>query len=289
MKPYLFIIFLSFTITITLAQSKTPDTLQFNKRASRSVNQWVVFPKAPNNPKYAYGFIYMDATAGITFHLAGNFTIAKNGTYLVDSAARAKLMNSMYKVRLAPNTKLVSFLPRSHYSDLSITGDPDWLKIYQRDTTTLTYNVTMGKHLNTMNDCEYAITYLLKTYKVQPHTPGVEFELAYAYNVLGRYDGAINVLVLAIKNDNTNVLLIKELGYSYLQQKNIDKAIEVYKDGITACGEGHANEKTEMAMNIASGYKYQKNDDLAKEWYIKAKTWAPINSNEYKQLVQMGY
>jgi tetratricopeptide (TPR) repeat protein len=289
MKPCLLLVFLSLSITATLAQSKIADTLQFNKRASRSVNQWVVFPKAPANPKYAYGFIYMDAMAGITFHLVGNFTMGANGNYVVDSAARAKLLVGMYKVRLAPNTKLVSLLPKSHYADLDITGDPTWLKIYQTDTTTLAYNVTKGKHLNTMNDCEYALTYLLKTYKVQQHAPGVEFELAYAYNVLKRFDDAIKVLTPAIKNDAQNVLLIKELGFSYIEQKNIDKAIEVYKNGIVACGEGHPTEKTEMAMNIASGYKYQKNDDLAKEWYTKAKGWAPVNSNEYKQLVQMGY
>ena len=289
MKPYLLLVFLSFTISATFAQSKTADTLQFNKRASRSINQWVVFPKAPANPKYAYGFIYMDAIAGITFHLIGNFTMSANGKYLVDSAARAKLLVSMYKVRLVPNTKLVSLLPRSHYADLDITGDPTWLKIYQTDTTTLSYNVIKGKHLNSMNDCEYALTYLLKTYKVQPHAPGLGFELAYAYNVLRRFDDAINVLIPAIKNDAQNVLLIKELGFSYLEQKNIDKAIEVYKNGITVCGDTHPTEKAEMAMNIASGYKYQKNDDLAKEWYIKAKSWAPVNSNEYKRLIQLGY
>ena len=102
-------------------------------------------------------------------------------------------------------------------------------------------------------------------------------------------DDAISVLEPALKNKPNDVLMYKELGYAYLEKKDIEKAIQVYKDGIIACGDGNVTEKVEMAMNIGAGYRYLKNDELYKEWDTKAKSWAPVNSPAYKQLVQMGF
>lgn len=288
MKLSLLAFFILLNVSAGLAQNISADTLQFNTRASRSINQWAVFPKGANN-KYPYGFIYVDEMAGFTFQLTGNFSINPNGTYAVDTAMRAKLRVSMYKVRLGPNTRLIAIVPKTHYADLGISGDPDWVKIYNNYTDTLAHNVALGKHLNTMNDCDYALTYLLKTYKVKPNAVGLEFELAYAYNVLNRFDDAANVLIPAIKNNDKDIFLYKELGYSYLGKSDLDKAISTYKQGIAACGDTHPTEKAEMAINLGRSYHFQKNDEQYKEWLTKAKQWAPVNSNEYKQLVQMGF
>ncbi len=275
--------------TTGFAQTKAADTLVFNNRVSSMMNQWVVFPKANNADKYPYGFVYVDEMAGFTFQLSGNFVIA-NHKYVIDTALQKKLRFSMMKYRLAPNTKLVAVLPVSHYAELGITGAPDWVKIYNNYTDTLAHNVAIGRHLNSMNDCEYALTYLLKTYAIKPHAPGLEFELGYAYNVLGRFDDAIKVLDGAVKNNPSDIFSYKEFGYAYLHKKDFDKAVSVYKDGITACGDnGHPTEKSEMALNIAAAYRNLKNDDQYKEWMTKAKSWAPVNSDIYKMAVQMGF
>jgi tetratricopeptide (TPR) repeat protein len=286
MRSTLLFIMLMCSIVTGFAQGLNNDTLRFDKRASRSENQWVA---VPNGNRYTWGFIYVDTMAGFTLNVSGIFTIAANGAYLIDTATQNKLKYAGYKVRLGPNTKLVSYIPKMHQPELGINGNPDWLKIYNNYTDTLAHNVIIGKHLNSMMDCAYALTYLLKTYKVKPHAPGLEFELAYAYNVLRRMDDAISVLEPALKNTPGDILMYKELGYAYLEKKDIDKAIEIYKRGIDACGDTHLVEKAEMAINIGSGYRYLKNDELYKEWEVKAKGWAPVNSAEYKKLVQMGF
>lgn len=288
MKRNLLFLLLLCAVATSYAQAPA-DTLQFNKRASRSINEWVVFPNGNTN-KYPYGFIYVDDMAGFTFQLTGTFTIADNGKYMIDTALQTKLKVGSYKYRLYGNTKLLSAIPKSHCKDLGINGDPDWLKIYNTHTDTLSHNITLARHLNNMNDFESAINYALKTYKIKPHASGLEFELAYAYNASGHYGEAIKVLEPAIKNNANDVFLYKELGYSFTNTNQFEKAIAVFKDGI-ACSDAntHLNEKAEMAINTAVCYRNLKNNDLFKEWVLKAKEWAPANSVSAKQLVKLGY
>jgi len=289
MKIYLLALFLILSsVDLSYAQNPGADTLAFNNRVSRMMNRWVVFPKATNSDKYPYGFVYMDQMAGFTFQLTGNFTIVNN-KYVIDTAIQNKLKLHFAKYRLAPNTKLVALLPAKHYTDLGIAGDPDWVKLYNTYSDTLTYNVAIGRHLNSLNDCEYALTYLLKTYSVKPHAQGLEFELAYAYNVLKRFKDAISVLEPAIKNTPDDIFMYKELGYAYSGNSDLDRSITAYKDGIEHCGNQHPSEKLEMAYNLTMAYHSQKNDEQYKAWGQKTKEMAPASSPIYKQLVAMGF
>lgn len=103
-------------------------TLRFNKRFVESEDKWVAFQKDKDGT-YVYGFIYIDAQAGLTLNYEGRFTIAENGTFMP-----AKLDSTNLKVRLEPNQVRVAFIPEEKFAELQITATPDWLKYYKTDT-----------------------------------------------------------------------------------------------------------------------------------------------------------
>jgi len=68
--------------------------LNFDKRFVECEDRWVAFQKGEDGT-YAYGFIYIDAQAGLTLNYEGNFTIAADGTFVPK-----KLDSTNFKIRL---------------------------------------------------------------------------------------------------------------------------------------------------------------------------------------------
>jgi len=93
----LMILFISFASTKQLQGQSLTEPLQFNKPFYELENHWVAFPKNEKTGKYPFGFIYIDAMAGFTFNLEGNFGIDAQGHVFRDSTDYIK--NSSYKFR----------------------------------------------------------------------------------------------------------------------------------------------------------------------------------------------
>ncbi len=291
MKNYFMLLICAFLGKIAFAQQPVlaDENFKFDQRVFKCEKKWVIFPKAPNAKNYPFGYIYVDRMAGFTLNLEGFFYLDQNKNYVLDTAAygnKAKIV----KYRLEGNSKPVALITADHYSQLKITAEPDWVKIYYQPVTdSLYYNFRRGFIFNGVGEGDTALTYLKKVYKMQPHYKGLEFEMAYAYNVSNKFADAIKLLEPAIKNDPGNIMFYREMGYAYLGQSNLAKAIEYYKQGVDHCNEQQLSEKSEMAINMARAYKLSGDDAAYKEWGAKAKQWAPLNSAIYKNIEALGF
>ena len=288
MKPY-FILLLVCKVSAAWCQNyANADTaLIFNQRYTQCERKWVVFPKKYNEESYSYGFIYLDAQAGFTYDVKGNFKIDKDGHYLADTSF---LVNTSIKSRLGRNTVRVALAPPAHFAELHITPQPDWIKGYYAYTDTLAHYFRWGFVYNDLDQCDTALVYLNKVYAVQPHYKGLEFELIFAHNALNDYDGAIKIINTALEADAINPLFYRELGYAYTKEQNYFKAISAYKTGINLCtADTQTDTKAEMAINLAVVYKSAGDDDQYKTWGKLAKSWARPDSDLYNFIVSKGF
>src|SRR5258707_731198 len=121
------ILILCFCATTLQAQT----VLKFDKLFVESEDQWVAFQKGKDST-YSYGFIYIDAQAGLTFNYEGKFTISNDGVFIPQ-----KLDSTSLKARLQPNNVRVAFIPANKFGELQITAIPDWLKYYKTDTASV--------------------------------------------------------------------------------------------------------------------------------------------------------
>ena len=115
--------------------------LKFNKRYTQCERKWVVFPKKDVEESYSYGMIYLDARAGFTFGVKGNFKIDRDGRYIADTSF---LANTSMKVRLMRNSAHAALVPPAHFTELHIKPQPDRIKGYYRYTDTLAHNFHWG-------------------------------------------------------------------------------------------------------------------------------------------------
>jgi tetratricopeptide (TPR) repeat protein len=251
------IIFLSL-IAINL---KAQTDLKFDKRFVESEDKWVAF-QMDKDSTYSFGFIYIDAQAGLTLNSEGKFKISTSGKYIPE-----KLDSISLKVRLLPNSVKVAFIPKTKFEELKISTIPEWLKYYKTDTLSIERLYRWGFLYNSWDECTKALTYLEKAQTINPKFNGLEFELAYAYNALQQYDKAITVLKSAIETTPNDCYLYKELSFAEMHIGQLDKASETCKKGIPLCTDKAM--KCELAYNLA--YQYYKIKDKK-----NFKTWADL-------------
>ena len=274
----LFIICLSILL-FNNTNAQENNELKFETNFYDAVNKWVVLPKKSTDTTYTYGFIYIDISAGITFHLGGSFFIDKNNKYIGD----AEPGHQMTKKRLDnPNIVKMAVLNNKKMAELNLTKEPDWLVHYKFSEDSVENLKQLGYHFNHVGACEKALLYLNKAYKKEPHYKGLEFEIAYAHNHLGQYDKSIPILEKALKNDSKNYSFYRELGYAYSKLNKLDMAEKTYKKGISLSDSNF--EKSEMAVNMAQGYFLIKNKAKFDEWAKITKTYAEKDS-QYAQYI----
>lgn len=241
--------------------------LQFNKRFVESEDKWVAFSMSEDG-SYPYGFIYIDAQAGLTFNYEGKFKISNDGKFV--PGKRDSLSN--IKIRLEPNNVKVAFIPESKFEELKISATPEWLKFYKTDTASIQRLYRWGFLYNLWGECEKALTYLLRAQKIDPKFKGLEFELAYAYNDLQHYDKAIAILEGAIETSPNDCLLYKELSFAQVHHGDLDKAAETSRKGISICDDKAM--KSEIAYNLAYQYYKAKDKTNFTYWANETKKWA---------------
>ncbi len=276
------LLFVSFEI---LAQAD-PE-LKYDQPFTKCEKKWVVLSRSEADRNYTFGYIYIDSQAGFTFDLQGMFMVDATGRYIKDTIS---LKNSgSIKYRIAPNWRPVALLPSKHFNELKIKAEPDWVKTYYNYTDTLAHNYRWGWIYNDINDSQTALTYLEKVYKVNPHYPGVEFEMTFAYNALGKFNDAIKLLEPAISNDPKNTFFYKELAYAYFHAQQYEKAILTYKTGLEFFPNERSETRGEFAFNMANAYKTLNNEAEYKAWMVRAKDYTPTNSRYYKAITDAGF
>lgn len=225
-----------------------------------AVDKWVVWNKDNNRNTISYGFIYLDNSAGFTYHYVGKAELADGKFKNIDD----ELDDVSIKARIEPNSSLVFVLTKNMLKDLELPDAPDWLSVYKKGSETVEYLKNEGYHYNHAGASALALKPLLKGYIQDPHYKQLEFELGYAHNALGQFNEASIVLEKAIVNDPDNFYFYKELGYAYRYLGQIKKAENTYKKGIAISNNDF--EKSEMAVNMAQHYFLAKEKKPFKKW-----------------------
>lgn len=255
--------FLFLVLTFNLsAQSQ----LQFDKKFVECEDKWVVFP-ADSIGNYNFGFIYIDAQAGLTLEYEGFFKIDKTGKFISDRKEKTSSM----KYRLQPNNTLVAFMPESKLDELHIQKIPDWLKIYKGDENSIGHLYRWGFMYNGWNECQKALEYLEKANKIDPDYKGLRVELAFSYNCLKQYQKAVDVLKIALNKDPLDAYTNKELIYAETKNGNIEEAENVCRKVFKECKDKTYN--SENAYNVLQAYYIKKDIKNFNNWFAEANSY----------------
>ena len=260
-------------LVISLSQVHAQSILKFDKRFVECEDKWVAF-QMEKDSSHIFGFIYIDAQAGLTLNYEGKFRITPENIFVAE-----RMDSASFKIRLQPNNVKVAVIPTSKFEELEISEVPDWLSIYKETNDPIGRMVRWGYYYNAWGESKKALTYLEKAYAINPHYKGLEFELSFAYNALHEYEKAIPVLEKAILNNPAECLLYKELSYAEVNSDMLEKANETCKKGIEAC-DNH-DMKAEIAYNLAYRYFKKKDKKQFNTWVKETKKWA---SKESKML-----
>jgi tetratricopeptide (TPR) repeat protein len=261
----LFVLLLFFT---TAAQAQ--DFLIFDKRYVESEDRWVAFEKDSSN-SFMYGFIYIDAQAGLTLNYEGTFTISPTGAFIPKKSDTVG-----FKVRLQPNNILVAFIPENKFDELKIPAVPEWLKFYKTDTASAVRLFRWGYMYNGWNECAKGLSYLERAQKADAKLDGLLVEMAFSYNCLEQYGKAIPVLQEALKAKPTDAYVHKELVYAYVKSDKLDKAAETCRKAIEVCPDRSYN--GENCYNLLSTYYLKKDKANFKAWLPETKKWLEGNT-----------
>lgn len=262
--------YLLFSLLLFTTALKGQSVLTFDHRFVESENKWVAI-RTDKDTVMNFGFIYIDASAGLTLNYEGSFTIAKDGKFIPK-----KLENMGMKYRLKPNNVRVAFIPPTKFNELGITEYPDWLKIYLGDTTSIGHLYRWGFLYNGYNECAKALTYLERAQKINPKFKGLAVELAFSYNCLSLFDKATSVLDGALTENPTDAYVYKELILAQAKSGQLDKASENCKKAISVCTDKTYN--GEMCYNLLHEYYVRKDKKNFNLWLDEAKKWISSNA-----------
>lgn len=240
------------------------DKLNFDKRFVQSEDKWVAF-KPDSLGGYNYGFIYIDAQAGLTFNYEGKFLIDSNGKLIPD----AKDKTTSFKVRLSPNNVKVAHIPDSKLNELEVSKTPDWLKYYKEDENSIERLYRWGFMYNGWEECEKGLTYLEKAKTINPDFKGLRVELAYSYNCLHRYQDAIDILNAAYEKEPADAYINKELVYAQSKNGKLDEAEKSCRRAFKNCPDKSYH--AENAYNILQQYYIAKDVKKFDKWFKETK------------------
>ena len=267
--------FLTLFTTTVQAQS----ILKFDKRFVHCEDKWVAF-QLDKDSSHSYGFIYIDAQAGLTLNYEGKFKISSTGSFLPE-----KLDSTNLKIRLKPNNVQVAIIPESKFEELQIPAIPEWLKYYKTDTASIERLYRWGYMYNGWNECAKALTYLEKAEKLNPNFKGLSVELAFSYNCLNEFDKAILVLQNALNANPTDAYTNKELIYAQLKSGQLDKAAESCKKAIEVCPDKTYN--GENCYNLLHSYYLKKDKKNFNLWLPETKKWTSANADMTRSIKVM--
>ncbi|MDH7444811.1 tetratricopeptide repeat protein [Aquimarina sp. 2201CG14-23] len=265
-------IIIFFTVLSFSVQAQV--NLNFDKRFVECEDKWVAF-KVDEDGSHQYGFIYIDDQAGLTLNSEGTFKPKNDGSFEI-----SKMEGANIKVRLEPNNVKVAIIPEKLFKDLQIKKIPEWLKLYKTDINTAKRQYKWGFMYNGWNECEKALSFLLKAKDLDPEFEGLAVEIAFSYNCLEDYYKAIEILEYEIKTNPSNAYVNKEYIFSVTKTDNIEKATTQFYNSIKTIKKDPY--QAENCFNIMQFYYIQKDKDNFNKWYTELKKWP----NENKQIDQ---
>lgn len=251
----------------------------FNKREVDCIDKWVLFPLSKDST-HAYGFIYVDTRAGLTFNYEGSVKISPKGNYQLQ-----KITNAGFKIRLEPNNRKVALIPAENFADLKIEPIPKWLSVYKSDSVSVDRLYRMGFIFNAWNNCSKGLEYLQKAQKINPLLKGLNVELAFSYNCLGDFENAGKILRNALKDNPADAYSNKELVYSLIQGGKLGEAAESCRKAIDLCKDQSYN--GENCYNLLYAFYAKKDKKNFSIWLSEAKKWNAQNVQFLQSITSM--
>lgn len=254
---YFLLLFVGLFAPMIQAQSE----LKFDKTFLESADHWVALPQNKDGA-YGFGYIYIDVDAGLTFDLAGTFTVLSDGKFLVSKSNQKSSM----KYRLNdPNNVKVAFIPESKFKELEISAVPDWMKFYNADPDSAAMLYRKGFIYNAWGKCRDALGYLKQAEKVDPKYPPLAVELSFSYNCLGDYADAQKVLAPEVLNKPQDAYVNKEYIFALVKAGQLESAIAQYKKSVQTLKDNQFN--AENCYNILQAFYLKKDKKNFDEWY----------------------
>lgn len=173
------ILFISL-IQIAFAQK---SSLTFETKFYDAEDRWVIFDKKENQNTYALGFVYLDSEAGYTFSYQGELEYKNSEFHKVPRLDTS----SNIIMRLDRNSFNVKVLTDEQVTKLGLANPPEWLQNYKQNADFIETRIHRASMMNGAGASIKALPILQKAYQEDPHYPGLEFELGYAYNATGSF------------------------------------------------------------------------------------------------------
>ncbi|MGM9476531.1 hypothetical protein ACS5PU_08870 [Pedobacter sp. GSP4] len=264
---YLFILLLLCTF-----DAKAQHGLTFDKRLLDCENKWIAIA-LDSGSKYAFGYVYLDNSAGLTFNLKGAFTI-ENDTYKAKNVIEVKH-------RITPTDVKVAIIPAEKLKQLNVEAQP------------LAYTSYIGS--NNKNDRYFKLgqTYNnWKAYKMAWKSLNAISCDPYIYPNFGleelvseNRENAKQVNT-AFRVYNTNYNEVYKRDIFWMAQANKMKiAEETYLEAIRYCTDEFA--KADMAYNIAYQYFKTSNTEKFNIWCKEVNRWITPNANYAEKIEKM--
>jgi tetratricopeptide (TPR) repeat protein len=242
------------------AQGLAPAPLQFDQRIADCENKWFAAEAADGG--LVLGYVYIDPSAGFTFEYYGNLDNSGDTLRAVKSElhAEARLIT-----RIGNNFPAACFT-ESQAEALGLPSSPPSMKFYQDDRSAGDHHASWASHYNHIGASEIALKHVSSALDAGHESPGLNFEHAFALNVLERFDETIALVGPLLGAGSTTDDLIAELAYAHLRRGEYQRAIDLYTQAVAHNPADPSTRRWEFARNIAVAYDQLGDGKSRDEW-----------------------
>lgn len=247
--------------SIFIFSQEQPKDLQFNTAFVDAENQYIVMPIKPEQSEFMFGLVYFDQHSGYNFQYLGDFKL-ENGKYL--KIPKENETSGMWIYRWDHLGLKVALLPKNRIAELGLETTPSFLESYKSSDPIEEQIVNKASSMNGAGVSNLALPHLEKLDKENYKSAKFFFELAFAYNALGKFAEAEKTSEKAINNGFLDDLIRKEYLFALVNQNKLDVAEKFLNANL----EKYENEdnKVESIINFIALNNHFKKKDQAKKW-----------------------
>lgn len=263
---YLFILLL-----LCAFGAKAQYGLKFDKQLLDCENKWIAVSLGDEG-KYAFGYVYLDNSAGLTFNLQGSFTLT-NDVYIAKHVVQVKN-------RITPTAAKVAIIPSNRLVELKVEASPAELKYIGRNNSNDRY-FKLAQTYNIWKNHKQALKYL-EAITCNPYLyPNFGAEELMAQNT--EQTKKIKVVRKVFKASYIDPY--KQEIFWLVQTNKMKMAEETYIEAIRYCTDEVS--KADMAYNIA--YQYYKTSNIEKFniWAKEVGRWIAPDNNYVEKVEKM--
>lgn len=265
---YLFILLLLYAIG-----AKAQNGLTFDKRSLDCENKWIAV-SLDSESRYAYGFVYLDYSAGLTFDLYGSFTI--------DSGAFKPEAVNNQKSRITPTEVKVAIIQAERLKELGVEEFPTKYKKYAGNNNRNYRYIRFIQIFNNWKEYDMASKYVLALSETERGSPSYIEEDQTDKNKKIRK--TFEITTANFDQYAKKAEAYKRDIFTFTQANKMEEAEQAYLHALIFCS--NEASKADMAYNIT--YQYYKNANTEKFdfWCKEIKRWI-IPEDIYTDKIKM--